>query len=149
MVIEGSKAWSDLLSKRGYGSAPKAVSLKRDWLKGIYPPPVYVATFADGRTVRMTFWNKVGKPWDAERGRRLCKGWHRTMTGTERMIVAGHVEHDGRIQDTTTKSARKRGATKQLKTVLASLIQLPELPIADQADAARRLVAEARELIAA
>ncbi len=40
MVIEGTKAWADMLGKRGYGSAPKAVSLKRDWLKGIYLPPV-------------------------------------------------------------------------------------------------------------
>ena len=47
MIIEGSEAWKDLLGKRGYGSAPKAVSLKRDWLRGIYPAPVYVATFAD------------------------------------------------------------------------------------------------------
>ena len=76
--------------------------------------------------------------------------WHRTMTGQASDIIAGHVEHGGTIQDTTTKPARKRVTTKQLKTVLvANLIRLPELPIADQAETARRLVAEARELIAA
>ncbi len=71
------------------------------------------------------------------------------MTGQDHDMIAGHVEHDGQIQDTDTKPARKRVTTKQLKTALANLIRLPELPIADQADAARRLVAEARELIAA
>ena len=149
MVIEGSKAWKDLLGQRGYGSAPKAVSLKRDWLKGIYPPPIYQATFTDLKTVRMTFWNRVGKPWDVERGRRLCEHWHRTMTGTDCDMIAGHVEHCGQIQNTASKPARKRVTTRQLKNVLTAIIRLPELPIADQADAARRLVAEARELIAA
>ena len=102
MIIEGTEAWADMLGKRGYGSAPKTAPMKRDWLKGIYPAPVYVATFSDGETVRMSFWNR-----------------------------------------------RKRVTTKQLKITLAALIHLPELPVADQAAAARRLVAEARELIAA
>ena len=149
MIIEGSEAWRDLLGKRGYGSAPRAVPLKRDWLKGIYPAPVYVATFADLKTVRMSFWNRIGKPWDVERGRTLCKSWHRTMTGTDCNIIAGHVEHDGQVQETTTKPARKRVTAKQLRDTLAAIIRLPELPNADQADAARRLVAEAQELIAA
>ena len=149
MVTEGSEAWKDLLGQRGYGSAPKAVSLKRDWLKGIYPAPVYMATFADLKTVRMSFWNRIGKPWDVQRGRALCKSWHRTMTGTDCNIIAGHVEHDGQVQETTTRLARKRVTAKQLKATLAAIIHLPELPIADQAEAARRLVAEARELIAA
>ena len=81
MIIEGSEAWRDLLGKRGYGSAPKAVPLKRNWRNGIYPAPVYVATFADLKTVRMSFWNRIGKPWDVERGRAPCASWHRTMTG--------------------------------------------------------------------
>ena len=149
MVIEGSEAWKDLLGKRGYGSAPKAVSLKRDWLKGVYPAPIYVATFADGATIRMSFWNRVGKPWDIERGRALCRNWHRTCTGTERLIVAGHVEHCGIRQPTQAPPARKRVTTKQLKTTLAAIIRLPELPAEQQATEAMRLVAEAQELIAA
>jgi hypothetical protein len=149
MIIEGTEAWANMLGKRGYGSAPKAVPMKRDWRNGIYPVPVYVATFADGQTIRMSFWNRIGKPWDVQRGRALCASWHRTMTGRDCDIIAGHVEHDGHVQDTAAKPARKRVTTKQLKTALANLIRLPELPIADQADAARRLVAEARELIAA
>ena len=148
MIIEGSKAWRDLLGKRGYGSAPKAVSRRRDWLRGIYPPPVYVATFPDGQTIRMSFWNRIGKPWDADRGRRLCASWHRTMTGTDCNIIAGHVEHDGTIQDTATKPARKRITTKQLKTTLSAILGLPELPAEQQASEALHLVAEARELIA-
>ncbi len=149
MIIEGSEAWRDLLGKRGYGSAPKAVSLKRDWLKGIYPAPVYVATFADLKTVRMSFWNRIGKPWDVERGRALCASWHRTMTGLDHEIVAGHVEHDGQLQDTATKPARKRVTTKQLKATLAAIIGLTELPADHQAREAARLVAEALEMISA
>ncbi len=71
------------------------------------------------------------------------------MTGQEHEIIAGHVEHGGTIQNTTAKPARKRVTAKQLKITLAAIIRLPELPVGDQADAARRLVAEARELIAA
>ena len=76
----------------GYGPAPKAVSLKRDWLKSVYPAPVYVATFADLTTVRMSFWNRIGKPWDVDRGRALCASWHQTMTGLDLDMIAGHVE---------------------------------------------------------
>ena len=149
MIIEGTEAWADMLGKRGPAPAPKAISMKRDWLRGIYPAPVYVATFRDGETVRMSFWNKIGKPWDHERGRALCKNWHRTCTGQDCNIVAGHVEHDGIRQPTQEPPRRKRVTTKQLKATLAAIIRLPELPTADQAEAARRLVAEARELIAA
>ena len=149
MIIEGSEAWKDLLGQRGYGSAPKAVPRKRDWRNGIYPAPVYVATFADLKTVRMSFWNRVGKPWDVERGRALCASWHRTMTGLDCDIIAGHVEHNGQIQDTASKPAHKRVTAKQLKSTLAAIIRLPELPANQQASEALRLVAEAQELIAA
>ena len=149
MITEGSEAWRDLLGKRGYGSAPKAIAIKRDWLRGVYPAPTYIATFADGRTVRMSFWNRVGKPWDVGRGRALCASWHRTMTGTERLIVAGHVEHCGVRQQPQEATQRKRVTVKQLRDTLAAILRLPELPTADRADAARRLAAEARELIAA
>ncbi len=63
--------------------------------RGVFPPPVYAATFADGKIIRMSFWSQFGKPWDIGLGRRLCKSWHRTMTGPECMIIAGYVEHDG------------------------------------------------------
>ena len=149
MIIEGSKEWRYLYKNRPIGSPTRNFPRRRDWCNGIYPAPVYVATFPDGQVIRMSFWTKAGKPLDHERGRRLCASWHRTMTGQSLDIVAGHIEHDGTIQDTTTRPARKRVTTKQLKTTLAAILGLPELPIADQAEAARRLVTEARELIAA
>ncbi len=149
MIIEGSEAWKNLLGKRGYGSAPKAVPLKRNWRNGIYPAPVYVATFADGMTVRMSFWNHIGKPWDIDRGRALCTSWHRTLTGQDLDMITGHVEHDGQVQDTTIKAARKRITVKELKAMLAAILGLPELPAEQQASEAARLVAEAQELIAA
>lgn len=40
--------------------------------KGIWPPPVYVATFADGSTVRMSYHSRAGKALDFARGRQLC-----------------------------------------------------------------------------
>ena len=60
----------------------------------VFPAPTYVAKFADGKPVRMTFWSAVGRPWDVERGRALCKSWHRTVTGEDHDMIAGHVEHD-------------------------------------------------------
>lgn len=149
MVIEGSKAWRDLLGKRGPAPAPKAVTVKRDWRRRIYPAPVYVATFADGATVRMSFWNRVGKPWDVERGRMLCRNWHRTCTGTDLPMLTGHVEHCGIPQAIPVPVARKRVTAKQLKATLAAILRLPELPTRDQPAAALRLVTEAQELIAA
>ena len=62
--------------------------------RGIFPPPVIECIFADGQVVRMSFWSQFGKPWDIGRGRRLCKNYHRTLTGQEHDIIAGHVEHD-------------------------------------------------------
>ncbi len=75
--------------------------------------------------------------------------WHRTMTGQASDIIAGHVEHCGVRQQPQEPPQRKRVTAKQLRDTLTAILRLPELPIADQADAARRLVAEARELIAA
>ena len=126
MIIEGSKAWRDLLGQRGYDSAPKAVPRRRDWLRGVYPAPTYVATFADGQTIRMSFWNRIGKPWDVERGRRLCKSWHRTMTGQDLDIIAGHVEHDGQIQDTTTRLSSLQRAARRPRAVPRALAGNPE-----------------------
>ena len=40
--------------------------------KALYPWPVYQAEFADGTIGRMTVWQQAGKPWDFERGRKLC-----------------------------------------------------------------------------
>ncbi len=162
MITEGSEAWRDLLGQRGYGSAPKAVPLKRDWRNGIYPAPVYVATFPDGKTVRMSFWSRAGKPLDYDRGRRLCEHWHDTIAGEPGLpswATAGHVEVNDAFagrdpffipHEVPPKTpARKRVTTKRLKATLAAIIHLPELPADQQTSEALRLVAEARELIAA
>ncbi len=97
----------------------------------------------------MSFWSRIGKPWDVDRGRALCASWHRTMTGQDHEIIAGHVEYAGQVQDTATKPARRRVTTKQLKATLAAILRLTELPAAEQPEAALRLVTEAQELIAA
>ena len=54
-----------------------------------WPPPVAVARFRDGETVRMSFWSQEGKPIDAARGHRLVS-WAK---GAE--PVAFHVEMNG------------------------------------------------------
>lgn len=41
--------------------------------KGIWPPPVYVATFAGGETIRMSYWSRAGKPLDHDAGRRYVQ----------------------------------------------------------------------------
>ena len=57
--------------------------------RGVWPPPVYVATFADGEVVRMSYHSRAGKPLDHERGRRLCcqaLGNERGRVGATRLI---------------------------------------------------------------
>ena len=44
--------------------------------QGIYPAPVYVATFANGEVGRMSFYSPLGKPFDFDYGRRVvCGAW--------------------------------------------------------------------------
>lgn len=89
----------------------------------IWPCPVYVAKFADGTDIRMSFSSPRGKPYDFDRGRRLvCQviGNERRrkelLSGIGRLptawydspylalgtppatdIVVAHVEHDGKL----------------------------------------------------
>lgn len=42
--------------------------------RSYWPPPVYIATFADGTVCRMSIWSQEGKPLDFERGRKVCCG---------------------------------------------------------------------------
>ena len=55
------------------------------------PYPVYVAELADGTTRRMSFWQEAGKPWDFDRGRKLC--------GDFTYWTRGYIEHDGQHQE--------------------------------------------------
>lgn len=41
--------------------------------KPMYPGPVYQATFADGITVRFSFWQTDGEPWDFEHARKCAR----------------------------------------------------------------------------
>ncbi len=45
--------------------------------KGRYPAPVAVVTFADGQTIRMSFWSQRGKPLDWDRAIRVCTSGYR------------------------------------------------------------------------
>lgn len=74
--------------------------------QSIYPFPVYVATFGDGTTGRLSFWSAQGKPMNFERGRAavaICYARPDHVTGMRAMarawppavIVAGHVEWNG------------------------------------------------------
>ena len=47
--------------------------------KGRYPAPVAVVTFADGQTVRMSFWSQRGKPLDWDRAIRVCTSGYRCL----------------------------------------------------------------------
>lgn len=94
--------------------------------KSIWPPPVYVARFADGTECRMSIWSRQGRPLDFERGRKVCcqaigterifdargkgvskhayhswNGWSpddmRRLCQPATDIVAGHFDQDGKI----------------------------------------------------
>ncbi len=47
--------------------------------KGRYPAPVAVVTFANGQTVRMSFWSQRGKPLDWDRAIRVCTSGYRCL----------------------------------------------------------------------
>ena len=47
--------------------------------KGRHPAPVAVVTFADGQTVRMSFWSERGKPLDWNRAIRVCTSGYRLL----------------------------------------------------------------------
>ncbi|MCP4900090.1 MAG: hypothetical protein GY906_24230 [bacterium] len=70
--------------------------------KGAWPPPVYVATLENGSTKRMAFWSQAGKPWDFERGRKLCQ-W----VGKQ-AVVPGHVLWDGQVIPDTGEAPQKK-----------------------------------------
>jgi hypothetical protein len=57
--------------------------------QGRYPFPVYVATYADGRTARYSFWSRAKKPID------FAAGFNAALILGRGLPVAGHVEHDG------------------------------------------------------
>lgn len=65
--------------------------MSRKYGKGMYPPPVYEATFKDGSTARMSFYSEQGKPIDFGDGRRLLA----TVYGRPR-DESGFVTVDGR-----------------------------------------------------
>ena len=77
-----------------------------------WPPPVFIAHWADGSTTRAAFWSQAGKPLDLARGYRLAQHYKRPYDGpTEReptraesawrkcgeppVLAACEVEHDG------------------------------------------------------
>ena len=47
--------------------------------KGRYPAPVAAVTFADGQTIRMSFWSQRGKPLDWDRAIRVCTSGYRCL----------------------------------------------------------------------
>lgn len=79
--------------------------------RGMYPAPVYEAHFADGSVRRMSFFQIPGKPWDFERGARLCAAcgrgvsfdhYHRlgVVEGPAHpAIVDGYVWHNDKVDD--------------------------------------------------
>lgn len=60
--------------------------------KSVWPPPVYVATFSDGTVCRMSIWTRQGKPFDFERGRKVCC----SAIGGERAFRAHREANPGR-----------------------------------------------------
>ncbi len=115
--------------------------------KALYPWPVYQAEFQDGTIGRMTFYQEAGKPWDFQRGRRLCQQyWGKpVVAGVVEQNFSGHVELSQpwqRIDDPMTAEPvkRKRVTAKQLKAMLARMMELPDVP-PTLADEARQLLA--------
>lgn len=65
------------------------MTARSDGRNAVWPPPIYVATLANGATVRMSFYSRRGKPLDFERGRRVCSN---LASQRASRAIAGHVE---------------------------------------------------------
>src|SRR5262249_12319538 len=60
--------------------------------------PVFVATFVDGNTTRMTTYHESLKKLDIERGKKPARHAYRSRTGKEAPEFAkAHFEHDGEL----------------------------------------------------
>lgn len=57
--------------------------------KGRYPFPIAKATFADARTISMTFWSQRGKPLDWERAKRVCTSGYKLIYGFDYKLPHG------------------------------------------------------------
>lgn len=115
--------------------------------KALYPWPVYQAEFHDGTVGRMTFYQEAGKPWDFARGRRLCEHYFGKpiCAGVVEQNFSGYIEPsqpwrrvDDPMMDEQPKA--KRVTAKQLKALLARMMELPDVP-STMADEARELLA--------
>jgi hypothetical protein len=93
--------------------APTGAPLRPEGKKyaGHWPPPVYVAQFADGSTHRHSFYSVAGKPYDfarAEAGARWL--WRENWpigTQSRTDLIGGYVEHDGQRFEKTAMVASK------------------------------------------
>lgn len=112
------------------------MKLKRN---GIWPCPVYVATFADGTTGRCSFYSPKGKPIDVAHGRKVAGVLYARPDGAPcytffqtyppRQVTSGHVEWNGEtIADdmgvgkaVTRKANTKPSTAVALKRALAAL----------------------------
>lgn len=84
--------------------APTGAPLKvQGAYKGMWPAPVYVATFADGTVGRHSFYSQAGKPLDFERGRNgACWLWRKGThpVGSEKIETeseCGHCHGTGKL----------------------------------------------------
>lgn len=117
--------------------------------QGVYPYPVYVATYESGRVLRMTVWQRAGKPWDFARAR--------PMFERRGVLASGHIEWNGETYpDPMTNEApkAKRVTAKQLRSELTRVVAYAdglhvELAQIHGPQWKARPLTQARELIAA
>ena len=115
------KQWQDLCAR--HNARKTLAQLRKGWFGS--SAPRYVATFTDGSTVRVSFWQAKGKPYDFARGRKVAIGT------SGRTIVRGHVEHEipgqapVRIEDPMTDSQAKAVAPSY-RAVLEALVSAIE-----------------------
>lgn len=101
---------------------------------GMYPQPVYHATLDDGRTIRMTVWQRADAPtkgFDFERCRRVIlgltdypqAGWNSPTIGNiGRRIIAAHLEQEGVVlADDPLADVKPKKARNNNAAILAAL----------------------------
>lgn len=115
--------------------------MRKSRKQGIYPAPVYVATFANGEIGRMSFYSPLGKPFDFDYGRRvLCGAWGHPITlpsydaiyPPRTDLIAGYVEHNGeRFADPQFEPASEVAAKTKRDPLLRLVASIDKLDWAD------------------
>lgn len=91
--------------------------------KGIWPAPVYEATFTDFSVHRISFWSRTGKPLDFDTGRKLCSSLVHLPVIAGCVYLGNNIFTDPYFEAPIVKIKPKRITTATLKRLLSRVLE--------------------------